>query len=204
MINSLFSVVSIALAMTLVGGPAFAAGQDSKAVFAGGCFWCMHAEFEKLPGVGKVLSGYTGGTVDNPTYEQVSTGRTGHIEAVEITFDPSKVTYEQLLDIFWSNVDPLDADGQFCDKGSQYTAGIFYVDDVQKAAAEASIKKVEEKLNAKVASFLRPAKPFYEAEDYHQSYYQKNQLRYNLYKQGCGRNERLEKIWGKLKEMDKK
>lgn len=198
-----FSVVSMALGMALAGSPAFAAeAPQNRAIFAGGCFWCMHAEFEKLPGVTKVVSGYTGGTVDNPTYEQVSTGRTGHIEAVEITFDPQKVTYEKLLDVFWENVDPLDPDGQFCDKGSQYAAGIFYLNDAQKAAAEASIKKVEEKLGAEVASFLRPAKPFYEAEDYHQSYYKKNELRYKLYKQGCGRNERLEKIWGRIKDME--
>ncbi|HEY1097232.1 MAG TPA: peptide-methionine (S)-S-oxide reductase MsrA [Alphaproteobacteria bacterium] len=171
--------------------------KTEKALFAGGCFWCMHAAFEQLPGVTKVLSGYSGGTIENPTYEQVSTGETGHIEAIEITYDPAKTSYDTLLEHFWENVDPTDPRGQFCDKGSQYVAGIFYNTPEQQQAAELSIKKVEERLNRKVATFLRPAQPFYEAEDYHQSYYQKNALRYELYKKGCGRDEKLEKIWNK-------
>lgn len=188
--------MSMVVLLGMVLFPPAARAEEGRAVFAGGCFWCMHAEFEKLDGVSKVTSGYTGGTVANPTYEQVSTGTTGHIEAVEIVFDPAKTSFDALLDIFWGNIDPLDPDGQFCDKGSQYAAGIFYLDDTQKTTAEASVKKIEEKLKAKVATFIRPAVPFYPAEDYHQSFYKKNQLRYNLYKQGCGRNERLEKLWG--------
>jgi peptide-methionine (S)-S-oxide reductase len=176
---------------------ACAVAGTQKAVFAGGCFWCMHAEFEQHPGVTKVVSGYMGGQVKNPTYEQVSSGNTGHIEVVEVTFSPAGVSYEELLAVFWSNVDPTDPEGQFCDKGSQYLAGIFYVDDAQKAAAEKSVLDVEKKLNAKAATFLRPAEAFYPAEDYHQSYYRKESLRYTLYKKGCGREGRLEEIWNK-------
>jgi peptide-methionine (S)-S-oxide reductase len=178
----------------------FAAGAvagTQKAIFAGGCFWCMHAEFEQQPGVTKVLSGYMGGQVKNPTYEQVSTGNTGHVEVIEVTFDPVRVGYDELLKVFWSNVDPTDPEGQFCDKGSQYLAGIFYVDETQKSAAEKSVADVEKKLNAKAATFLRPADVFYPAEDYHQSYYRKEKLRYTLYKQGCGREGRLEEVWDK-------
>ncbi len=173
------------------------AGEPQKAIFAGGCFWCMHAEFEGHKGVTKVVSGYTGGTVQHPTYEQVSSGTTGHVEAIEVMFDPRIVTYEQLLEIFWSNVDPTDKDGQFCDKGSQYHAGIFYFDAAQKAAAEASAQKMEKRLGQKLATFIRPAQTFYEAEDYHQSYYKKNALRYKLYKSGCGRDEKLKEFQGR-------
>lgn len=170
--------------------------RTETAIFAGGCFWCMHAEYEKLPGISSVLSGYTGGEMANPTYEQVSSGATGHVEAVKIVFDPAKTGYAKLLDVFWSNIDPTDPEGQFCDRGSQYTAGIFYLDGAQKAEAEKSIKDVEEKLNVRVEAFLRPAKPFYAAEDYHQSYHRKNEARYKMYKAGCGRDRKLEKIWG--------
>lgn len=170
--------------------------KTETAVFAGGCFWCMHAEYEKLPGVSRVLSGYTGGEVANPAYDQVSSGTTGHVEAVEIVFDPLKTNYAKLLDIFWSNIDPTDPDGQFCDQGSQYAAGIFYLSEAQKAEAEKSIADVEKKLNIKVAAFLKPAKPFYAAEEYHQSYYKKNEIRYKMYKMGCGRDQTLKKVWG--------
>lgn len=165
-----------------------------KAVFAGGCFWCMHAEFEGRKGVTMVMSGYTGGHVANPTYEQVSSGETGHVEAIEVIYDPRIVSYADLLSIFWSNVDPTDADGQFCDKGSQYHAGIFYFGDTQKKLAEESAAKVEAKLGRKVATFIRPADLFYEAEDYHQGYYKKNPLRYKLYKTGCGREQKLKAL----------
>lgn len=164
------------------------------AIFAGGCFWCMHAEFEGETGVTKVVSGYTGGDVPNPTYEQISTGQTGHVEAIEVTFDPAKISYEKLLDIFWSNVDPTDPDGQFCDQGSQYRAGIFYTNDAQKTAAAASIPVIEKKLGQKVATFLRPVSKFYPAEDYHQAYYRKNPAQYKIYAAGCGRQRRLEEL----------
>ncbi len=171
--------------------------KDSEiATFAGGCFWCMHSEFSGLDGVTNVVSGYTGGHTKDPTYEQVSTGTTGHIEAIEVTYDPAKISYAALLDIFWQNVDPLDADGQFCDKGSQYLAGIFYHDDTQKHLAETSKKQVEAKLGQTVATLLRPSETFYPAEEYHQDYHIKNRTRYKLYRMGCGRDARLEQIWG--------
>ena len=175
--------------------PSSAAPGSQTAIFAGGCFWCMHASFEQLPGVVKVVSGYTGGDVTNPTYEQVSTGETGHVEAIEVQFDPQKVSYDALLEKFWENVDPTDPTGQFCDKGSQYLAGIFYTNTDQKERAEKSIAAVETKLKMKISTFLRPAKTFYAAEEYHQSYYNKNKLRYEMYKTGCGRAKTLKRVW---------
>lgn len=165
-----------------------------KAVFAGGCFWCVEAEFAGIDGVSSVMPGYTGGTAQTATYEQVSTGDTDHVEAVEVAFDPAKVSYDKLLEIFWGNVDPFDEGGQFCDRGSQYAAGIFYADDGQKKAAEASRAAMEKKFGRRIATFIRPALPFYAAEDYHREYYKKNALRYQMYKKGCGRDDRLEEI----------
>jgi len=142
-----------------------------KATFAGGCFWCMEPEFSNIPGVNKVVVGYTGGHVKNPTYEQVSSGDTGHVEAIEVTYDPGKVSFKQLLNVFWENVDPTDEYGQFCDKGSQYRAGIFYHDNEQKRLAESSKEKVQAMFNQQVAVIIQPASEFYPAEDYHQEYY---------------------------------
>ena len=168
------------------------------ATFAGGCFWCMHAEFAGLDGVINVASGYTGGTTKSPTYEQVSAGGTGHVEAIEVKYDPTKVSYEKLLDIFWENIDPLDEYGQFCDKGSQYRAGIFYHSDAQKKLAEASKEKVKAKFQGRlIATVIRQASEFYPAEDYHQDYYIKNKTRYKRYREGCGRDERLKELWSK-------
>jgi len=166
------------------------------AVFAGGCFWCMEAEFDQRAGVAEVQSGFMGGASENAKYYDVATGETGHIEVVEIKFDPAVVSYADLLKIFWENVDPTDAAGQFCDKGSQYAAGIFYFNDAQKEAAEKSLQAVEGKLGRKVVTFIREAMVFYPADDYHQEYYKKNALQYKLYKKGCGREKRLEDIWG--------
>lgn len=177
--------------------PVVAQAATERAIFAGGCFWCMHAAFEELPGVNKVTSGYTGGTVVNPTYEQVSSGETGHVEAIEVTYDPDKVAYTKLLEWFWDNVDPTDPNGQFCDKGSQYRAGIFYITPAQEKLAHESLTRIEAKFKQKVATFIREAGPFYAAEDYHQSYYKKNKLRYQLYKTGCGRADTLKKVWQK-------
>jgi peptide-methionine (S)-S-oxide reductase len=167
-----------------------------KATFAGGCFWCMQGEFEELPGVKSVVAGYTGGTTRNPTYEQVSSGGTGHFESVEITFDPTKISYDRLLEVYWRNVDPLTPYGQFCDRGEQYRTAIFVHDDAQRRAAEASRAKVEQQLKAKVVTLLLPASTFWPAEEYHQDYYKKNPFRYGLYRKGCGRDELLEQIWG--------
>ena len=188
--------ISILLSLMFVAGGAMA-DISKTATFAGGCFWCMHAEFAQVAGVSKVLSGYTGGTTKNPTYEQVSSGTTGHVEAIQVTYDPAKVTYQQLLDIFWSNIDPLDEYGQFCDKGSQYRAGIFYHDEEQKKLAEASKEKVKAKFRQPVATVISPAAEFWPAEDYHQDYYIKSRARYKMYRYGCGRDQRLEELKAK-------
>lgn len=176
--------------------------EAKKATFAGGCFWCMQGEFEAIPGVSKVMAGYTGGHTKNPTYEEVSTGNTGHVEAIEVTYDPAQVTYPQLLDVFWRNVDPLDEYGQFCDKGSQYRAGIFYHDDEQKKLATASKDKVKAMFKQPVATIISHATVFYPAEDYHQDYYIKNKTRYKMYRMGCGRDTRLEQLWNSKTHTD--
>ena len=169
-----------------------------KATFAGGCFWCVEEAFEKVPGVISAVSGYTDGHVANPTYKQVTSGRTGHTEAVEVIFDPAQVTYEQLLDVFWRNVDPTVVDRQFCDVGNQYRTGIFVHDDEQKRLAEASRKALEESkpFAGPIVTPIAVASTFYPAEDYHQDYYKHNPLRYKFYKWNCGRAQRLEELWG--------
>ncbi|HET7747202.1 MAG TPA: peptide-methionine (S)-S-oxide reductase MsrA [Vicinamibacteria bacterium] len=169
-----------------------------RATFAGGCFWCMEGPFEKLPGVVSVVSGYTGGRVANPTYQQVGSGGTGHTEAVEITYDPAKVTYTQLLDVFWRNIDPTVRDRQFCDVGEQYRTGIFVHDDEQRVEAEASKKKVAatKTFREPIVTPIETAGPFYRAEEYHQDFYKKNPGRYHSYRSGCGRDARLRELWG--------
>ncbi len=172
--------------------------QYSKAIFAGGCFWCMEKPFDELPGVIATTSGYTGGTKVNPTYREVSSGNTGHAEAVQVSYDPQQVKYEQLLSVFWKNIDPLDSKGQFCDKGNQYRSAIFYTDDPQKALAEASKAAVIKAKNFSqpVATEITAATTFYPAEDYHQNYYQTNSVKYKFYRYSCGRDRRLEEVWG--------
>lgn len=179
-----------------------AAAKTARAVFAGGCFWCMEPPFEALPGVVATVSGYTGGKGENPSYEQVSAGGTGHIEAIEVTYDPTRVSYEQLLDVFWRNVDPLDDGGQFCDRGDQYRAAIFYASEEEKAAALKSRDAAAAKLQIKapIVTPLLPAKTFYPAEDYHQDYYKKNPLRYKYYRYACERDQRLKEVWGEAKQ----
>lgn len=177
-------------------GPANAP-DTAIAVFAGGCFWCMEKPFDALEGVLDTTSGYTGGKVANPTYEQVSAGGTGHAEALRVTFDPTRVSYETLLDVFWHNVDPFDARGQFCDKGNQYRSAIFPQDEEQEKLATASKTAMEKQFARFIATTIEPAAPFYPAEDYHQNYYKKNPLRYAYYRNGCGRDRRLEEVWGK-------
>jgi peptide-methionine (S)-S-oxide reductase len=191
-------VLWLAFASSQTGGQERAAeSQRATATFAGGCFWCMEPPFDELAGVLSTTSGYIGGETKNPTYEQVSEGRTGHAEAVQVIYDPSKISYEQLLDVFWRNVDPLDGGGQFCDRGNQYRTGIFYHSDDQRRAAEASKARVAAKLPGPVTTAIVAAGPFYEAETYHQDYYQKNPVRYKFYKWNCGRDQRLDQIWGK-------
>ncbi|PKM23766.1 MAG: peptide-methionine (S)-S-oxide reductase [Gammaproteobacteria bacterium HGW-Gammaproteobacteria-13] len=169
------------------------------AIFAGGCFWCTESDFDKVPGVIETTSGYIGGHVDNPTYEQVSAGSSGHIEAVRVRFDPSKTSYAQLLEAFWPTIDPITANAQFCDRGPQYRSAIFYSNAEEQQLAEASKAALEKsaRLPAPVVTEILAASTFYPAEDYHQDYYQRNPLRYNYYRNGCGRDQRLEKLWGK-------
>ncbi len=180
--------------LSLCAGPL--AATTEKATFAGGCFWCMEDAFEKLHGVVLVTSGYTGGTVKNPTYEQVGTGKTGHVEAIEVVFDPKKITYQKLIDTYWANIDPLNPNGQFCDRGDEYRAVIFFHGDEQRRLAEASRDRIEQQLHRKVATQIRPASEFYPAETYHQGYARKNPYRYGLYRKGCGRDDLLKQIWG--------
>lgn len=196
----------IAIAAVLLGlGPALAGAQSAssrsataKATFAGGCFWCVEEVFQDVDGVISATSGYTGGKEANPTYEQVSDGETGHAEAVEVVYDPKKVSYERLLQLFWHNVDPLTADRQFCDGGRQYRSAIFYHDDAQRELAEASKQAIEtsKRFDQPIVTEIVPAAPFYPAEEYHQDYYSKNPLRYKFYKFNCGRAQRLKELWG--------
>jgi peptide-methionine (S)-S-oxide reductase len=174
------------------------AASTEKATFAGGCFWCMEAPFDKLPGVVSVTPGYTGSTVKNPSYQQVSAGGTGHAEAVQIVFDPSKTSYSRLLDIFWHNIDPTVKDRQFCDTGNQYRSGIFYHGEEQRRLAEQSKSALEKNKPFKgpVVTEITPAGEFYPAEEYHQHYYKKNPLRYSYYRTSCGRDRRLKELWG--------
>lgn len=167
------------------------------ALFAGGCFWCMEKPFDQMPGVLSTTSGYAGGAVESPSYEQVSSGGTGHIEVVEVRFDPSKVTYAQLLNTFWRNVDPLAVNRQFCDAGPQYRSAVFALDEEQRALAEASRDELSKRFGREVATEVLPAARFWPAEDYHQDYYLKNPIRYSYYRSRCGRDARLEALWGK-------
>jgi peptide-methionine (S)-S-oxide reductase len=208
----MLSVTGITTALALAAVTAVAAGNDSMtkpkeavpekqevATFAGGCFWCMEAPFDKLPGVISVTVGYTGGNVKDPTYKQVSAGGTGHAESVQIVFDPSKIGYGKLLDIYWRNTDPTDKNGQFCDKGSQYRPAIFYHGEEQRRIAEKSKEELEKTKPFKgpILTEITPAGEFYPAEEYHQHYYRKNPIRYKYYRYGCGRDRRLEELWGK-------
>lgn len=172
------------------------ANAPATAIFAGGCFWCVEADFEKLPGVIKAESGYIGGQYANPTYEQVSAGRTGHAEAVRVVFDPYKVTYQRLLDHFWRNIDPTVQDRQFCDVGPQYRSAIFYQNEAQHRAAMASKEALQRSAQLpKIYTEITPAGPFYLAEEYHQDYYKKNPIRYRFYRTTCGRDARLAEVW---------
>jgi len=170
-----------------------------RATFAGGCFWCLEAPFDKVPGVVSTTSGYAGGRVKDPTYEQVSEGSTGHAEVVQVAYDPAKVSYEQLLEVFWRNVDPIDRGGQFCDRGNQYRTGIFYEGDAQRRAAEESKRALEAsgRLPKPIVTEIVRLEAFYPAEDYHQDFYKKSPVRYISYRAGCRRDRRLEELWGK-------
>jgi peptide-methionine (S)-S-oxide reductase len=192
----------ICVILLLPGGPAYAASQTgggattAKATFAGGCFWCMEPPYDKLDGVISTISGYAGGKTKNPTYEEVSRGTTGHTEVVQVTYDPKKLTYQKLLDVFWRNIDPLTPNRQFCDIGSQYRSAIFYHDDNQKRLAEESKKALSKRFKEPIVTEIVAYTEFYPAEDYHQDYYTKNPLRYKYYRYNCGRDQRLEALWG--------
>jgi peptide-methionine (S)-S-oxide reductase len=184
----------LAVAEQPAAGPASVA----KAYFAGGCFWCMEEAFEKVDGVLEVVSGYMGGTVKNPSYEDVSAGKTGHAESVEVRYDPAKVSYTQLLEAFWRNIDPVTPDAQFCDHGNQYRAAIFYQGEAEKRAAEESRQAIQQskRFSTPIVTQLTAASDFYPAEEYHQDFYKKNPVRYKFYKFTCGRAQRLETLWG--------
>lgn len=199
-------LVHVALSVAILGGVAISslgstgqAEEPAKAYFAGGCFWCMEEAFETVEGVVSVVSGYMGGTLANPTYGQVSAGGTGHAESVEVRYDPDKIGYRQLLDVFWRNVDPLTPNAQFCDHGSQYRSVVFYGTDEEKRLAEESKRAIErsKKFAQPIVTQVVHASTFYQAEEGHQDYYKKNPIRYKYYKFNCGRAKRLEVLWGK-------
>lgn len=194
----LTTTFTAALSLGALSIPSHAATQTL--IVAGGCFWCVESDYEKVDGVSDVVSGYIGGTVENPTYKQVSGKKTGHYEAVKITFDDQKVQLRTLLDYFWKTIDPTDASGQFCDKGSPYKTGVFYQNEAQKQVAEASLAavKANKPFAAPIVTELLPAKTFYLAEGYHQDYYKKNPIRYSYYRSSCGRDNRIEQLWGEV------
>ena len=199
-------LIAAVAAVTLVGRQQASAPEErvatqgilEKATFAGGCFWCMEPPFDELDRVVSTTSGYIGGHTGNPTYEEVSSGRTGHTEAVEVVYDPARVSYEQLLEVFWRNIDPLTADGQFCDFGSQYRTGIFVHTAAQERLARESKARHDRspRFTEPIVTEITRADVFYPAEEYHQDYYQKNPIRYKFYRYGCGRDARLEALWG--------
>ena len=176
--------------------PTASSAKLARATFAGGCFWCMESPFDKLEGVISTTSGYTGGRTENPTYAQVKTGRTGHIESMQVQYDPRRVSFEELVSLYWHNVDPTQVNGQFCDEGNQYRSAIFFHDDEQKRVAEKTKAAVAQELGKRVVTEILKASPFYPAEDYHQDYYKKNPTKYKFFRWKCGRDARLATVWG--------
>ena len=197
--NSVFKRPARTLATLLVlfGFSQTSIAEQQEAIFAGGCFWCIESDFEKLDGVSAAVSGYIGGQMANPSYKQVSSGKSGHTEAVKITFDNQTISYKELLAHFWVNIDPLDGGGQFCDRGQQYRSELFYLDESQQQAAQASMAAIASRpqFAGKIQTQLTAATEFYIAEDYHQDYYKKNPTRYNYYRWSCGRDKRLRQLW---------
>ncbi len=185
--------------LAVTAPPSHAAGANATATFAGGCFWCMETAYEGIPGVISVTSGFSGGNEKNPTYEQVSAGRTGHMESVQVAYDPKRITYRKLLEIYWHNIDPTQGDGQFCDHGKQYRSAIFYrTGEERRLALESEgIAKTEIRVKKAFVTQILPFKTFYPAEEYHQDYYRKNPANYHAYREGCGRDNRLRDLWGK-------
>jgi len=198
--NKMMALAVPLVSMLLAPSLSFAIAPQNleTATFAGGCFWCLEADFDKTPGVIKTTSGYAGGHIKNPSYEQVSSGGTGHYESVQVTYNPKIVSYKKLLDVFWHHIDPTDASGQFCDKGGQYRAVIFYVNDSQKKAAiESKDALIKSGRFKHVVTQVLPLNAFYPAEEYHQNYYKKNPVRYRYYRYRCGRDQRVEELWGR-------
>jgi len=197
-------LATVVLAATLAAGSTAAQENDStqegadleRATFAGGCFWCMEPPYDKVAGVVETISGFSGGHVPDPSYDQVVAGGTGHIEVVQVVYDPDEVSYQELLDIYWPNVDPFDGGGQFCDRGESYRPAIFVHDARQERLARASLREMQERFQQPIAVTIEPFEAFYAAEDYHQNYYQENSIRYKYYRWSCGRDERLEEVWG--------
>jgi len=196
--RALNSLRAFGLAIAISWVAPVSAETMAKATFAGGCFWCVEEAFDKVEGVTETVSGYANGHVDNPSYKQVVRGGTGHVEALQVTYDRSRVSYERLLETFWANVDPLDDGGQFCDRGASYTTGIFHHNEVQRQLAEQSRQQLSERydLPSSIVTPIEPLESFYPAEQYHQNYHQKNSVRYNYYVWRCGRHDRLEELWG--------
>lgn len=194
------SIRAAAFAFILaLASPVYANEESATAIFAGGCFWCMEPPYDRLEGVISTTSGYIGGTTINPTYKEVSAGATGHTEAVRVVYDPTRTSYQELLDVFWVNIDPLAVNRQFCDRGSQYRSGIFYLNDEQKMLAEASKARLaaSKRFDQPIVTEITAAGEFYPAEDYHQDYYLKNPIRYKFYRRNCGRDQRLKELWGR-------
>lgn len=191
--RKIIALLAIAVALPVVA-------EDAVAIFAGGCFWCMEPPYDKLDGVAETVSGYTGGHVEAPTYEEVTAGGTGHLEAVRVTYDPERVSFVELADVFWRNIDPFDDGGQFCDRGSSYRAAIFHAGEAERAVAEAGKADIEARFERRVATRILPAAAFYPAESYHQDYYQNNPLRYRYYRFSCRRDARLDAVWGADRE----
>jgi peptide-methionine (S)-S-oxide reductase len=197
------ALATLAVAAALLGAATTSGAQArSRATFAGGCFWCMEPPFDEIEGVEATVSGYAGGEIESPTYEQVASGKTKHAEVVQVVFDPAMVSYEELLRVFWRNVDPLDPGGQFCDRGSQYRSAILYVGEAQKRAALATRRAIEEsgRFPWPIATEIVPLRAFYPAEDYHQDFYRREIRRYWSYRTSCGRDERLKQLWGEEPE----
>lgn len=193
----LAALAAIGLTFSVSGAIAQGTTQNTEiATFAGGCFWCIEADFDRVPGVMATVSGYTGGKTDNPTYREVSRGNTGHREALQITYDPQKISYAQLLTVFWHSVDPIDSGGQFCDRGEPYETAVFVHNEEQRKLAEASKAQAMKDLGKKIFTPVETAATFYKAEEYHQDYHNKNPLRYKYYRWNCGRNQKVEQLWG--------
>lgn len=204
MLLRLLTAVALLAGIVTIASAQSQENQDTESVIlAGGCFWCMEPPYDKTEGILSTTSGYSGGEKKYPTYNQVASGQTEHIEVVKIEYDPSKIGFEKLLEIFWVNIDPLDGSGQFCDKGPQYRPAIFYGNEEEKKIAQASKQRIAERFDQEIKTEILPESEFWEAEAYHQNYYKKNPVRYKFYRWGCGRDARLAELWGEQKQAEK-